>query len=144
MFTECDQMITDDFEVDVVSNGWVGWNMLGQEIGHNPFEAIAPGGLEGQLSCRWGEGQDVPTDNVLDLGWAPLAGDSMEAAKQTLVAAGFERIQGEEGEFLALSGVESGQAVDEDGYAEAYLFTGSDVRWAASREYLSYIRPPAD
>lgn len=141
VFTECDQIITEEFQDWVTGNGWVGWNTIGRQIGYNPFEALRPGGLERQLACRWGKGPDVATDNVLDIAWAPLAGDAVEKAKQKLVAAGYDRILTEGGEYLAWSSGELGYQ-DEYGYDSTYLFTGGDVRWAANRISLAHLRPP--
>jgi hypothetical protein len=127
----------------VDENGWVGWNMIGEKIGHNPFDRFTPGGWDDQLSCRFGAGPEVATDNVLDLAWAPIADESAGSAMAQLSDDGWERISVEQGEIFAQPDDGSGWA-DEEGYGAAYLFTSSDVRWAQLREYLDFIRPPAD
>lgn len=133
-------MITAEFRADVAQNGWVGWNMVGQDIGHSPFDEFPGGAPTGQLSCRFGKGPEVATDNVLDLAWAPISGDAARAAQDSLQEKGFERIDVADGIQWALRGHENGWT-DAEGWAETYLFTDTDVRWAVTRDQLVYINP---
>jgi hypothetical protein len=139
VYTSCDEVITPAFRQMVADNGWVGWNMVGQAIGHSPFDQFPEGAPAGQLSCRFGAGPDVATDNVVDLGWAPIADDDAESAQKHLADAGFQRIDTPEGTQWSVHG-EAGWA-DADGWGQTYLFTGTDVRWALIRDQLAYLRP---
>lgn len=139
---DCEDIVTEEYRAMVTGNGWVGWDMIGDEIGHNPFAALAVGDLPGQLSCRWGAGPDVPTDNVLDLAWAPIDAEKAETAQGTLEERGWQRLPAETGVYLvAVAPLSEGG--DEDGFGAVYHFTGRDVRWAQTRDHLAYLGAPA-
>jgi hypothetical protein len=138
-FADCDDMVTDEYLAMMAENGWVGWNMVGEEIGHSPFDSFPGGAPTGQLSCRWGEGPEVATDNVLDLAWAPIDAASARRAQDALREEGFEQIDAPEGTYLALRAGTTDWS-DDDGFAETYLFTDTDVRWAQVRSDLAFIR----
>lgn len=125
----------------VADNGWVGWNMVGETIGHSPFDEFPGGAPDGQLSCRFGAGPEVATDNVLDLAWAPIDADAARTAQDALQARGFERMDVDEGVQWVTRG-EGGWA-DQEGWGQSYLFTAVDVRWAMNRDELKYITPVA-
>lgn len=141
-FADCYDAATPEFLAMVEQNGWVGWNMVGQKIGHSPFDIFPSGAPDGQLSCRWGAGPEVATDNVLDLAWAPIEEHAAASAQAALAERGFEIIESSEGRYFALPTDHTGWA-DSDGYGEAYLFTPSDVRWAQTRDQLVHIRSGA-
>ncbi|KTS70084.1 hypothetical protein NS206_02015 [Microbacterium testaceum] len=141
-FASCDETVTSEFRAELADLGWVGWNMVGQEIGHSPFDAFPGGAPVGQLSCRFGAGPDVATDNVLDLAWAPIDGSAATSAQEYLADAGFERLDVPEGVQWALRG-ESGGWADAEGWGQTYLFTGTDVRWAQVRDDLGHLQPAA-
>lgn len=134
-------MVTPVFREMVAANGWVGWNMVGQEIGHSPFDQFAGGAPEGQLSCRFGAGPEVATDNVLDLAWAPITPDAARAAQDALQQQGFQRIDVADG--IQWSVRDEGGWVDDEGWGQTFLFTDTDVRWAVIRDQLKYINPAA-
>lgn len=140
-FASCDEMITAEFRDDVAQNGWVGWNMVGEEIGHSPFDQFPDGAPTGQLSCRFGKGPEVATDNVLDLAWAPISGDAARAAQEALQQQGFQRIDVADGIQWSVR-ADDGWA-DDEGWGQTYLFTDTDVRWAMIRDQLGYINPAA-
>jgi len=141
VYTSCDEIITPAFRETVASNGWTGWNMVGQEIGHSPFDAFPGGAPAGQLSCRFGPGPDVPTDNVLDLAWAPIDAAEAQSAQKYLADSGFQRIDVPEGVEWSVRG-QDGWA-DDEGWGQTYLFTDTDVRWAMIRDQLAYLQPAA-
>lgn len=144
-FETCGEIITPEFGAMVASNGWIGWNMVGEAIGHSPFDDFPGGAPAGQLSCRFGAGPEVATDNVLDLAWAPLSADAAQAAQaaqDALAAQGYERIDVADGVQWALRS-DHNEWADEDGWGPTYLFTDTDVRWAAIRDELPYIAPAA-
>lgn len=121
-------------------SGWVGWNTLAEEPSFSPFDALPEGAPAGALSCRWGEGPEVATDNVFDFAWAPIDPAQAERAQSFLSANGYVRIDGAEGIHLALPvDPASGQA-DEDGLGPSFFFTGAEVRWAQNRDLLAYMR----
>lgn len=134
-------MITEFFRATIARNGWVGWNMAGQEIGWSPFDRFPGGAPDGELSCRFGNGPEVATDNVLDLAWAPLSRDAASAAQESLEQQGFQRIDVADGIQWTLPG-EDGFA-DAEGWGQTYLFTDTDVRWVMIRDQLAYINPAA-
>jgi hypothetical protein len=140
-YTSCEEIITPAFAEVVASNGWVGWNMVGQEIGHSPFDIFPDGAPNGQLSCRFGKGPEVATDNVLDLAWAPIDEATARTAQQALADAGYQRIEAADGVQYALRA--DGGWADEEGWGATYLFTGTDVRWAVVRDELPYLAPVA-
>ncbi|WP_148286428.1 hypothetical protein [Microbacterium sp. B19] len=140
-FASCDDMITPEFRAQVTQNGWVGWNMAGDTTGHSPFDQFPDGAPKGQLSCRFGAGPDVPTDNVLDLAWAPIDSAASRAAQDALETRGFQRIEVPAGVEWALRGDEGW--ADDEGWGQTFLFTGTDVRWAMIRNQLDYIKPAA-
>ncbi|GEB46065.1 hypothetical protein MTE01_20100 [Microbacterium testaceum] len=142
VFTSCDEAITPEFRQMVADNGWVGWNMVGQQIGHSPFDVFPSGAPTGQLSCRFGAGPEVATDNVLDLAWAPIDEAAAQSAQKYLAEAGFQRIESTGATQWATRPGDGGWA-DDDGWGETYSFTGTDVRWAVTREDLAYIAPAA-
>lgn len=138
-YTSCDEIITPTFAQSLAETGWVGWNMVGQEIGHSPFDIFPSGAPDGQLSCRYGSGPDVPTDNVIDLAWAPVDAATSDAAQAALADAGYERINVTDGVQWALRA--EGYWADEEGFGTTYHFTGDEVRWAQIRDELSLILP---
>lgn len=142
VYTSCDQVITPALQQELSDLGWIGWNMVGQEIGHSPFDVFPDGAPVGQLSCRFGKGPDVATDNVLDLAWAPIDGAAAQAAQTYLADAGFQRIDTPEGVEWAVRG-EAGGWADADGWGQSYSFTDTDVRWAQVRDDLQYLQPAA-
>ncbi|MEX0150963.1 hypothetical protein [Microbacterium sp. LMI1-1-1.1] len=138
-YTSCDEIITPAFAQDVTDNGWVGWNMAGQKMGHSPFDSFPGGAPDGQLSCRFGAGPEVATDNVLDLAWARIDESAAQAAQGALVDAGYERIDVSDGVQFGLR-AEDGWA-DDEGWGATYHFAGDEVRWAVVRDQLSLLRP---
>jgi hypothetical protein len=138
-YTSCDEVITPALHEELDRLGWMGWNMVGQQIGHSPFDGFPGGAPAGQLSCRFGKGPEVATDNVLDLAWAPIDQTASQAAQEHLADVGFERIVAPEGVQWSVRG-EAGWA-DADGWGQTFLFTGSDVRWAMIRDELQYLQP---
>jgi hypothetical protein len=138
-FADCYAMATEEYLAMAEQNGWVGWDMVGREIGYSPFDAFPEGAPAGQLSCRWGAGPEVATDNVLDLAWAPIDEATSERAQTKLAADGFERVVAPEGTYLAMRSDGQGWA-DAEGFGQAYLFTGDDVRWAQVRDQIRFIR----
>lgn len=140
-YASCDEVITPAFAQNVADNGWIGWNMAGQTIGHSPFDVFPGGAPAGQLSCRFGAGPDVPTDNVLDLAWAPVDDTAAQAAQDALADAGYQRIDVTDGVQWAMR-AEDGWA-DDEGWGMTYHFTPGEVRWAVIRDELSLLRPAA-
>ncbi len=139
-FTDCDQITSDAFATSLDERGWVGWNMLEREIGYNPFESIASGGLEGQLSCRFGAGPDIGTDNVIDLAWAPMAATDRPAAEQVLLDRGWERVDVNGVEYVS---VRATPGTTDAEWVNSFLFTDSDVRWAQYQDEHDLIRSTA-
>ncbi|MEV8266215.1 hypothetical protein [Microbacterium sp. NPDC076911] len=126
----CATISTDEFHSIMAENGFVSWETTDEQIGAQPFDAFPGGPPEDQIVCRWGEGQDIPTDNVIDLAWAPLAAGDQSGAQDYLVAQGYTRSNRDEGALFSIDG------------GDGYLFTDSDVRWAPQADYLQYIQSP--
>ncbi|MDQ1110700.1 hypothetical protein QE418_000148 [Microbacterium testaceum] len=142
VYTSCEDVITPAFRQTVSDNGWVGWNMVGQEIGHSPFDRFPDGAPTGQLSCRFGAGPEVATDNVIDLAWAPIDATTAAAAQRALEAEGFQRVDTADAVQWGMRPGDGGWK-DDDGWGQTYSFTGSEVRWAVVRSELDLLQPPA-
>ena len=124
----------------MTQNGWISWETQDQTIGARPFDRFPDGPPGGQLVCRWGESPDIPTDNIIDLAWSPIEAGAASGAQQTLAGEGYERLEGPEGVYLALPGVDGW--ADAEGYGDSYLFTEDDVRWAMTKADLAYVKAP--
>jgi hypothetical protein len=113
--------------------GWVSWEREG--VVDTTF-GIFPGGTPaGAIVCFWGQGPDVPTDNIAVLGWAPLAADERDAAEQAVIDAGYsDRIDAPEGVYFV--------DTRSPGYDASYLFTNTDVRWADRKARLDDVQAP--
>ncbi|MGZ0710541.1 hypothetical protein ACWPKO_19605 (plasmid) [Coraliomargarita sp. W4R53] len=127
----CDTISTEEFRAMMNESGFVSWETTNQQIGARPFASFPSGEPEGQLVCRWGEGEDIATDNVIDLAWAPMPASDQSSAQNYLVAEGYTLSTTDEGAVYA-------NAVNGDGY----LFTTTDVRWAPQVDYLQYTQSP--
>ncbi|MBD3941664.1 hypothetical protein IF188_08155 [Microbacterium sp. NEAU-LLC] len=138
----CDDISTTEFDESVTENGWTSWQLPYEGVGGSPFDAFTSGAPAGSISCRWGEDPTLATDNVIDLAWAPIGPDAASAAQRQLEAEGYERIETTEGVYLAMRG-EDGWA-DEEGFAQAYLFTPDDVRWAMFKDELRFVQAPGE
>lgn len=142
--TECEDLVTSELNTTLESNGWISWNTLEQDPSYSPFDILPAGAPEGTLSCRWGQGPEVGTDNVYDLAWAPVDPATAEDAARALEADGYRRIETSDGAYLALPQDPATGYADEDGLGPSFLFTRTDMRWAASRADLAEIRVAAD
>jgi hypothetical protein len=142
--TQCEDLVTSELNTSLESNGWVSWNTLEQDPSYSPFDILPAGAPEGALSCRWGQGPEVGTDNVYDLAWAPVDPATAEDAARALEADGYRRIETSDGTYLALPQDPATGYADEDGLGPSFLFTGTDMRWAATREDLGHIRIALD
>ncbi|KQZ84536.1 hypothetical protein ASD56_11345 [Microbacterium sp. Root166] len=80
------------------------------------------------------------TDSVATLAWAPIEPDAAASAQSYLESLGFVRIETPEGVYLAQKG-DDGWA-DAEGYGVTYLFTDTDVRWAAYKDEVGYVKAP--
>ncbi len=136
----CETTSTAEFRAIVAQNGWVSWETQDQTIGARPFDRFPDGAPVGQLLCRWGESPDIPTDNLIDLAWSPIASSAAAAAQESLVGEGYERIDAPEGMYLAMRSAEGW--ADDEGYGDSYLFTDDDVRWAMTKADLAYVKAP--
>lgn len=126
----CDTISTDEFRSMMTENDFVSWQTTDEQIGARPFDAFPGGPPEDQIVCRWGEAQDIPTDNVIDLAWAPLAAGDQSGAQDYLITQGYTRSDSDAGVLFTIEG------------GDGYLFTDSDVRWAPQADYLQYIQAP--
>lgn len=142
--TQCEDLVTSELNTALESNGWISWNTLDQDPSYSPFDILPAGAPEGALSCRWGQGPEVGTDNVYDLAWAPVDTATAGEAARALEADGYRRIETPEGTYLALPQDPATGYADEDGLGPSFLFTGTDMRWAATREDLGQIRIALD
>lgn len=113
--------------------------MVEQQAGYSPFDVFPDGAPAGQLSCRWGAGPDVATDNVVDLGWAPIEGEAASRAQEALTAAGYKQIVEPAGTYMTIP-YDDATDQDTEDFGPTYLFTTSDVRYATTREQLDLIR----
>ncbi|WP_404433513.1 hypothetical protein LG299_03340 [Microbacterium lacus] len=136
----CENIATPEYRARAAETEWVSWPMPREGIGHNPFEVFPDGAPAGSISCRWGEDPDLATDNVVDLAWSPIAPDESTDAQTALEADGYERIDASEGVYLAMRG-EQGWG-DSEGFAQSYLFTRDDVRWAMTKAELEFVQAP--
>lgn len=85
--------------------------------------------------CRWGAGPEVATDNIIDLAWARIDPYNAVSAMQHLEETGWARSETDASGATLFTSETSGPG-------GAFLFTPSDVRWAAYAEYLEYITSP--
>jgi len=139
----CENTSTDLFRSMMAANGWVSWETQDQQIGARPFDGFPNGTPEGATVCRWGEGPEVATDNIVDLAWSPIDPESAVAAMTRLEEEGFVRINAPEGIYLAMTGPEG--YTDAEGYGETYFFGFDDVRWAATKaDVTAYVKAPAE
>ncbi|GAA5199298.1 hypothetical protein [Microbacterium jejuense] len=138
----CDAISTAEFDASMAENTWVSWQLPHEGVGGSPFDTFANGAPAGSISCRWGEDPALATDNVIDLAWAPIGEDAASAAQSQLEAEGYERIETAEGMYLAMRG-EEGWA-DDEGFAQAHLFTADDVRWAMFKDELRFVQAPGE
>ena len=137
----CENTSTDAYHAMMERNEWVSWELPYNGIGGDGnFASFPQGEPPGALDCRWGNDPDLATDNVIDLAWAPIEADAAAAAQAQLEAAGFERIEAPEGVYLAMKGADGW--ADEEGYAQTYLFTDDDVRWAMFKDEVAFIKAP--
>ncbi|WP_194411312.1 hypothetical protein [Microbacterium cremeum] len=140
----CDNTATDAFQTLMAEREWVSWR---SDVGMGSmFDQFPEGAPNGSLTCTWGADPDLATDNVITLAWAPLDPAIAAATQEHLVSLGYERIEAREGVYLAMPGDTDdpgmAQWLDDDGYGQAYLFTGDDVRWALYRDELAFIKAP--
>ena len=131
----CENTSSDAFRAAMASKGWVSWETQDQQVGARPFDAFPNGTPDGAIVCRWGEGPDIPTDNIVDLAWTPIDPENAVAAMATLEDAGFTRLDEPEGIYLAMKGPEG--YTDDEGWGQTYLFGFEDVRWAATKADVS-------
>ncbi len=137
----CENTATPEYRAMAAENEWVSWTMPRDGIGHNPFETFPSGAPTGSISCRWGADPDMATDNILDLAWSPIDTADAAEAQTALEAEGYERSEAPEGVYLAMRG-EQGWG-DSEGFAQSYLFTPEDVRWAMTKAELAFVQAPA-
>lgn len=133
----CENTVTAEHLETMASNGWVSWST---DAG-SPLDAFPSGAPAGHLTCTWGADPDLVTDNVLTLAWAPIDEESAAAAQSSLLGQGYERVEATEGVYLVMRG---GPWVDADGFSDAYLFTGTDVRWAVVKDLLKLVKAPGE
>ncbi|WP_396668152.1 hypothetical protein [Microbacterium sp. R86528] len=126
----CDTISTDDFRDMMNENGFVSWETTGEQIGARPFDAFPDGPPADQIVCRWGDGPEVATDNVIDLAWAPLPSADQSGTQDYLISQGYTRSHDDATVLISVEG------------GDGYLFTASDVRWAPRADYLQYIQSP--
>jgi hypothetical protein len=136
----CETISTAEFQAMMAQNGWISWETQDEQIGARPFDRFPDGSPEGAIVCRWGVSPDLATDNIEDLAWSPIGTDAAAAAQAFLVDEGFQRIEAEEGVYLALTG--AGDWVDGEGFGETYLFTDDDVRWARTKAATASAKAP--
>ncbi|SFS07472.1 hypothetical protein SAMN04487846_2242 [Microbacterium sp. cf046] len=139
----CETTSTDAFRAMMAANGWVSWETQGQLVGPRPFDGFPNGSPRGALVCRWGADPGLAPDDIIDLAWAPIDPENAVAAMQQLEASGYTRIDAPEGVYLALKDP-AGIPVDAEGYADTYLFTQRDVRWAVFKAYTASIKSPTE
>jgi len=137
----CEDITNAKFDELLRQNTWVVWQTNDEQYSARPFDVFPNGSPEGEVLCRAGKGKEVATDNILDVAWAPIDPENAVAAMQLLEASGYQRIDAPEGVYLAMPGVDGGWQ-DAEGYADAYLFTPDDVRWAAFKSDLKYVKAP--
>ncbi|QKJ19192.1 hypothetical protein [Microbacterium hominis] len=128
----CDDLATDEFLALAAGNGWTWWQTQDEQIGARPFDRFPGGAPADQVICRWGASPDIPTDNVIDLAWAPMDPDAAAGAQDALIAAGYGLSEDAQGIWLVAS-------INDGG--DAYLFTDADVRWSFSQDFVRYITP---
>lgn len=139
----CVDVTNAKFDLILSQNDWELWQTNDEQYGARPFDVFPNGSPSSMVLCRAGIGKEVATDNILDLAWAPVDPESAVAAMQQLEAAGYQRIDAPEGVYLAMPGVDGGWQ-DDEGYAETYLFTPRDVRWAALKSDLKFMKAPGE
>ena len=126
----------------MASNGWVSWQTQDQATGARPFDAFPNGSPRGTIVCRWGSDPAAATDNIVDIAWAPIDPENAVAAMQKLSEEGYTRTDAPEGVYLSLTGPEG--YTDAEGWGETYYFTPDDVRWAATRADVTYVKSPTE
>ncbi|PTT20050.1 hypothetical protein DBR36_06490 [Microbacterium sp. HMWF026] len=140
-YATCDDVVSPDLLAEYRQQGWVSWNAAEEGVEFSPFDTFPGGAPAGQLSCRYGAGPDVATDNFFGLAWAPISGSAAQAAQEALAAAGYQRLDVDGSTQWAMAG--SPGYSDDEGWGETYQFSESDVRWVSIRNELQYFAPPA-
>lgn len=131
----CENTSTAEFQALARSNGWIPWSTVDEPIGARPFDGFPGGVPEGHIVCRWGAGPEVATDNIVDLAWARIDPYNAVSAMQHLEETGWTRGETDASGATLFTSETSGPG-------GAFLFTPSDVRWAADAEHLDDITSP--
>lgn len=140
-YVTCDDLISPDLLSAYRQQGWVSWNAAEEGSRFSPFDKFTGRAPAGQLSCRYGAGPDVGTDNFFALAWAPISGSASRAAQESLAAAGYQRLDVDGVTQWATLG--SPGYSDDEGWGETFQFSDTDVRWVGIRNELQYFAPPA-
>ncbi|GAA2012508.1 hypothetical protein [Microbacterium ulmi] len=128
----CQNTVTDEFLAMMDAQGWTGEDIVDQQIGPRPFDGFLDGVPEGAVVCRWAADPATPADDVVDLAWSLVASEVSTDARETLAAQGYVSSEAPEGFYL------------EHPDGGAYLFTSTDVRWAADAAELAFVKAPLD
>lgn len=131
----CENTSTQEFQAIARSNGWISWSTVDEPTGARPFDDFPGGVPDGHIVCRWGIGPEVATDNVIDLAWARIDSYNAVSAMLHLEETGWTRGETDATGSTLFTSRASGPG-------GAFLFTPSDVRWAAEPDHLDYIASP--
>lgn len=128
----CENTVTDDFLTQMEAQGWTSIDTVDQAIGPKPFADFLDGTPAGAVVCRWAADPAGATDTLIDLAWAIAPGEAVADIVQRYTELGYVVTQEPAGMYLEQPG------------GQAYLLTPTDIRWAASRANLAYIKAPFD
>lgn len=138
----CEQITTAEFDANVTGRSWVTWALPRGGVDFTPFEEFFGERPKGSLVCRSGADPGLATDDVVDLAWSPVGPADAAAAQERLEVNGYQRIDAPEGVYYALPG-DYGFG-DAEGFAQTYLFTATDVRWAIYKSDVRFVKAPSD
>lgn len=130
----CENIVTEGLRAMMALQEWTVEETTGAQIGATPFAKFPDGPPPGQLICRWAADHTAATDNVVDFAWAPVEESATAGIVDALVGAGYTRQDTDAG--IVVLGTFEGD--------DAYVFTGSDVRWAPSIEAVGYVTAPTE
>lgn len=118
-------------EATVEDFGSVGWTVRAEPFRLGELE------LDGGVQCVWGD-FTTATDHVQIYGWAPIAAEDADDARDELVARGWRVEEAPEGTIITES-ADTTVATDAEGYGLTYLFGDGWVKYADTKQGLLLV-----
>jgi hypothetical protein len=128
----CESIILASTAADFTSIGW--------KPQSEPFRVGATEVPDGIL-CKWSEGS-ATADRVQMFGWAPIDDTAADKAEDDLLASGWKREDGANGEVYVTENPDWLAGRGSDGYGITYLFGDGWVKVADTKQSLVLIDWP--